>query len=499
MQENPLFNGLFKYKIATAFTIVIFGASGDLTAKKLIPALYSLFSHGFISNFKIIGFARSKWDSKFFKEKITDILKQHPVHSADTTALPDFINCISYISAPYDTDEGYELLKQRTAASAQVVYYLATPPVMYEPVIARLGSNNLSRYDQKSTKIVVEKPFGYDLASAEALNSHLLSIFDEKQVYRIDHYLGKETVQNIMVYRFGNGIYEPIWNSNYIEHVQITVAEKSGIGGRGSYYENAGAIRDMLQNHLLQLLSLVAMEAPNDLQPDSIRNEKLKVLKAIRPIDRRSSMESLVRAQYGGGIIDGETVKSYREEHGVAPDSETETYVGVKLFIDTWRWSGVPFFLRTGKRLSRRSTEISIQFKTPPHLLFGRDRTAQLNPNSLTLAIQPDEGITFRFNSKIPGFDTKMRTVNMSFSYGSSFAEKSPEAYERLLLDVMLGDNTLFTRNDEIECAWRFISNLITAYREEDKNRLLFYPAGGAGPEEADMLINRYGIKWRKL
>ncbi len=498
MQKNPLAQGLFTYKLAQPFTIVIFGASGDLAARKLIPALYSLYVQGFTVRFSIIGFARSAWTSARFREMIETLLKDFiPAGgNADTTS---FIRTISYINAPYDENRGYELLKKKIKEHSQVIYYLATPPVMYEPIIKHLGKNNLTRDTDVYAKIVVEKPFGYDLDGARRLNELLLSFFREEQVYRIDHYLGKETVQNIMVFRFGNGIYEPVWNNHYIDHVQITVAEKDGIGKRGNYYEKAGAIRDMLQNHLLQLLCLVAMEAPNDLEPDSIRNEKVKVLKAIRPLAKSPSTEVLVRAQYNDGIIDGEKVEAYRREQNVAPNSERETYVGLRLFIDTWRWSGVPFFLRTGKRLSRRLSEVCIQFKTPPHLLFGDEGQAHITPNSLTLAIQPDEGITFQFNSKIPGFTTRMRAVNMSFTYGGSFAEKSPEAYERLLLDVMLGDTTLFTRNDEIECAWKFISDLISSYASDSRNPLRFYAAGTAGPEEADLLPLPHAAKWKKL
>jgi glucose-6-phosphate 1-dehydrogenase len=498
MQENPLVQGLFTYKPAKPFTIVIFGASGDLAARKLIPALHSLYNQGFTQKFSIIGFARSAWSSERFRKKTMQALGANAAASGNPDISP-FIQSITYINAPYDGDEGYGLLGKRITEHPQIIYYLATPPVMYEPIIKQLGKHNLTRHSDVYAKIVVEKPFGYDLDGARRLNALLLSFFREEQVYRIDHYLGKETVQNIMVFRFGNGIYEPVWNNHFIDHVQITVAEKEGIGKRGSYYEKAGAIRDMLQNHLLQLLCLVAMEAPNDLEPDSIRNEKVKVLKAIRPLAKTPSAAGLVRAQYGEGIIDGEDVKAYRREQNVGSASDMETYVGLRLFIDTWRWSGVPFFLRTGKRLSRRLSEICIQFKTPPHLLFLGEGQAHITPNSLTLAIQPDEGITFQFNSKIPGFTTRMRAVNMSFTYGSSFAEKSPEAYERLLLDVMLGDTTLFTRDDEIECAWKFISDLETSYASDTNNPLRFYAAGTAGPEEADLLLLPHAAKWKKL
>jgi len=499
MQKNPLSEGLTAHKTPEPFVIVIFGASGDLAAKKLIPALYSLFLHNYISDFHIVGFARTEWSSSIFKEKIAALLHGQLDAQTGEQERNEFLKRISYISAPYNTAKGYTLLKKKFADQEHLIFYLATPPPMYEQIISQLGKNGLAQSAKTNAKIVVEKPFGHDLPSAVQLNSRLLSIFEEKQVFRIDHYLGKETVQNIIVFRFGNGIYEPIWNNHYIDHVQITVAERAGIEKRGSYYENAGAIRDMVQNHLLQLLCLVAMEPPNDLQPDSIRNEKLKVLKALRPLAGDPHQTELIRAQYSDGIIDGEKVKAYRKEDNVDPHSIVETYVCMKLFVDTWRWSGVPFFLRTGKRLSRRLTEISIQFKTPPHLLFSRAGSAPINPNTLTLTIQPDEGITFRFNSKIPGFTTKMRAVNMTFAYGSSFAEISPDAYERLLLDVMLNDATLFTRNDEIEHAWKFVSHLLSAAKNDTAENIFFYAAGTAGPEQAHRIIAPYKGSWRKL
>ncbi|MBN1798522.1 MAG: glucose-6-phosphate dehydrogenase [Spirochaetales bacterium] len=499
MQKNPLSEGLTAHNTPEPFVIVIFGASGDLSAKKLIPALFSLFTHNHIIDFTIVGFARSRWSSSDFKEKTAALIHNRFGTQTTEQETAEFLKRIHYISAPYDTDEGYTLLKKKFAAQKHLIYYLATPPHMYEPIISQLGKNRLTQSADSTFKIVVEKPFGHDVTSAKLLNSKLLSIFKETQVYRIDHYLGKETVQNIIVFRFGNGIYEPIWNNRYIDHVQITVAEKAGIEMRGSYYENAGAIRDMVQNHLLQLLCMVAMEAPNDLEPDSIRNEKVKVLKALRPITVDSPQPAVIRAQYRAGIIDGEKVKAYRKEDKVDPHSIIETYVCMRLFIDTWRWSGVPFFLRTGKRLSRRLTEISIQFKTPPHLLFGQADSTPISPNTLTLTIQPDEGITFRFNSKLPGFTTKMRAVNMNFTYGSSFAEKSPDAYERLLLDMMLNDATLFTRNDEIEQAWKFVSQLISCFKNDADKNLFFYNAGSAGPEEAHLIMTPYNSTWRKL
>jgi glucose-6-phosphate 1-dehydrogenase len=499
MQENPLSEGLITQKTPEPFIMVIFGASGDLAAKKLIPALYSLFEQNFISNFQIVGFARTDWDSALFRQKIVSLLKKDHESPLKKEISRDFLAKISFISAPYDADDGYVLLKNNFLKFPQVIYYLATPPIMYEPIIDRLGKNGLANSKKSITKIVVEKPFGRDLGSARLLNDSLFSIFKEEQIYRIDHYLGKETVQNIMVFRFGNGIYEPIWNHHYIDHVQITVAEKTGIEKRGSYYENAGAIRDMLQNHLLQLLCLVAMETPNDLRPDSIRNEKIKILKAIRPIAKDFGSTEVIRGQYSEGIIDGEKVNAYRKEDKVDPQSTVETYVALRLFIDTWRWSGVPFFLRSGKRLARRLSEISIQFKAPPHLLFSQVQSAPIKPNTLTFSIQPDEGITFQFNSKIPGFSTKMRAVNMAFTYGSSFASKSPEAYERLLLDILLGDPTLFARNDEVEHAWEFVSKLLPSDGDDYQKNIIFYPAGSSGPEQAQELLTPYKCRWRRL
>ena len=505
MDENPLLFGLDLAREPAPFTIVIFGASGDLTRRKLIPALFSLFRHGFIVNFKIAGFSRRNWSDEKFREEISAILEQTYRDRLNQELKEAFLHKISYISSPFEAGEGYRRIKENYSEPANKIYYLATPPSEYEVIIDQLGEAGLARPQAAGsnracfTRLIIEKPFGRDLESARALNRKLASVFKEEQVYRIDHYLGKETVQNVMVFRFGNCVFEPIWNNRYIDHVQITMAETLGVGSRGGYYEKAGALKDIVQNHLLQLLCLVAMEPPNDLDPDSIRNEKVKVLKSIRPVTEERIRSETSRGQYLAGIIDGKKVAAYREEPGVSEDSVTETFVALRLALDSWRWAGVPFFLRTGKRLARRTTEISIRLKRPPHLLFEGSEISSSLANTLIMRIQPNEGMMLNFNSKIPGFTTEMRPVNMDFSYGSSFGDEPPEAYERLLIDAMLGDSTLYTRSDEIEAAWSYITGILSAWAESEGDGLFFYPAGSSGPEEAKNLLNGPEQRWRKL
>jgi glucose-6-phosphate 1-dehydrogenase len=360
-----------------------------------------------------------------------------------------------------------------------------------------LGQNGLTAEQGGHARIIVEKPIGRDLAGARALNDLLARYFDERQVYRIDHYLGKETVQNIMLLRFGNGIFEPVWNSRYVRNIQISVAEKIGVESRGNYYERSGALRDMVQNHLFQLLSLTTMEPPSSLDPDSIRSEKVKVLKSLRPITHRDTARFTVRAQYAPGYMDGVPTPGYLEETGVAPDSRTETFVALKLQLDTWRWSGVPIFLRTGKRLARRVSEIAVQFKEPPLQLFRKSGSPG-GKNALIIRIQPDEGISLNMNAKTPGYSTDARPVNMDFAYGSAFGESPPEAYERLILDALVGDSTLYTRRDEIEASWTFITRILKGW-EEDASPIPSYVPGGSGPEEAKALVGEESLKWRKL
>ncbi len=500
MNQNPLAAGLQIAREPHPFTIVIFGASGDLTRKKLIPALYSLFLNESISNFNIVGFARRKWDDEDFRKIVLGIINNSLLSKTNENLKKEFLRKVFFISSNFESTGGYAEIENRFQKPLNRIYYLATPPTAYTTIIEKLGETGLSKErDTGFSRIIVEKPFGRDLQSAHELNRVLSRHFDEQQIYRIDHYLGKETVQNIMVFRFGNGIYEPVWNNRFIDNIQITVAETEGVGTRGNYYEKSGAIRDIVQNHMMQLLCLVAMEPPIDLDPDSIRDEKVKVLKSIKPIPYEKLEAETVRAQYSRGIVDGVEVPGYKEEANVSEDSTTETYVAMRLFIDSWRWAGIPFYLRTGKRLTRRLTEIAIQFKNPPHLLFKNWTASSPVPNNLIMRIQPDEAITLHFNSKVPGYSTEMRPVNMTFTYGSTFGEEPPEAYERLLLDVMSGDSTLFTRRDEIESAWSFITEIIEGWKRLGAKELHHYRAGSSGPEEAKLLLARDGRRWRKL
>jgi glucose-6-phosphate 1-dehydrogenase len=520
MVENPLMTGLSQARVTPAFTLVIFGASGDLTARKLVPALYALFRGGYIREFKIVGFARRPWRDEDFRRKAADMLQQAFSGDLSGELRDEFLRRVFYISGRFEEAGGYRQLVERFGGDPGRLFYLATPPGEYEVIIRRLGEAGLADAPQRSSeapetgvgdeggegspqgarsfsRIIIEKPFGNNRATARRLNDCLAESFRERQVYRIDHYLGKETVQNVMVLRFGNGVFEPFWNSRYIDHVQITMAETLGVEGRGGYYEKAGALRDIVQNHLLQLLCLVAMEPSNDLHPDSVRNEKVKVLKSIKHIRPPAVAIDTVRGQYGKGIVEGQEVPAYRREEGVDPSSTTETFAAIRLYLDSWRWAGVPFFLRTGKRLARRTTEIAVQFKLPPHLLFPSLQPGPSLANTLVLRIQPDEGIMLNFNAKIPGFSMDMRPVNMDFSYGSSFGDEPAEAYERLLLDAFLGDATLYTRADEVEAAWAFVDSVLEGWQEAEPP-IRFYPSGSSGPEEARALMGD-GRRWRKL
>jgi glucose-6-phosphate 1-dehydrogenase len=491
MATNPLFAGLEYVRDPPPFAITIFGVTGDLTHKKLMPALFSLYSKG-TSRFKIVGFARRDWRGETVREKAREMLDGFP--GAEGERLSSFLQRVEYVQSTFEDDDGYGRLGKALEEYQNRIYYLSTPPDSYETIIHKVG--RLPR-GSGTTRIVVEKPFGRDFASAQALNRLLSKYFREDEIFRIDHYLGKETVQNILVHRFGNGIFEPVWNSHYIDHVQITVAEDIGVGTRANYYEQAGTLRDMIQNHAFQLLSLTAMEPPHSLGAESIRDEKVKVLEALRPITFRDISERTVRGQYGGGFMHGKEVPAYREEEGVDPESRTETYVALQLFLDTWRWSGVPFYLRSGKRMMRKLSEISVHFRKPPLELF-RNRHPALNQNVLIMRIQPEEGVTLNMNVKIPGYTTDMRPVNMDFAYGSAFGERTLEAYERLLFDVILGDSTLYTRRDEVEQSWAFITRILEGWRQESIP-LPHYQPGSSGPAEARELLSREGRRWRRL
>ena len=485
--RNPLMKGLAISREPDPFTIVIFGATGDLTRRKLIPALFSLYAKQHASSFRVVGFARRPWTTQELRDRMAPSLGSSELASG-------FLSRLEYIQAPFEDAAAYRRL--RGIEPRNMIFYLATPPDAYATIIDHLRAAGLAAEDRGFRRVIVEKPIGHDLPSALDLNHRLSATFGEGQIYRIDHYLGKETVQNLIVLRLGNSILEPLWNNRYIEHVQITVAEELGVEGRGGYYDGSGALRDMAQNHLLQLLCLVAMEPPVDLDPNTIRDEKQKVLRALKPITPQTVQQDTIRGQYAAGVLAGEEVPGYREEPNVEADSDTETYVALRLRLESWRWSGVPFLLRTGKRLARKISEVAVFFRDPPHLLFA-DQPAP-RPNSLVVHVQPDEGVTFNLNSKVPGFTTEMNAVNLRFSYGGAFGEEPPEAYERLLLDCMVGDATLFIRADQVESSWRFVGGILDLWRETGQG-LVPYRAGSQGPEEAMRLSDGLRTRWRKL
>ncbi|HLQ10615.1 MAG TPA: glucose-6-phosphate dehydrogenase [Ktedonobacteraceae bacterium] len=506
---NPLREGIRIKKSPEPCVMVIFGATGDLTHRKLLPALYNLaLEHPLPAGFSVIAFARRPYNDDEYRqqalESINQYSRQKPVNPQ---VWENFAAGIHYLQADFNDPKGYDklnnllnLLDQERGTGGNRIFYLSTPPSQYPEIIQRLGAAGLNRSRKGWTRIIVEKPFGHDLGSAKELNRQVGKVFKEEQVYRIDHYLGKETVQNILVFRLANGIFEPVWNRRYVDHVQITVAENIGLEGRSGYYEEAGAIRDMVQNHVLQLLSLVAMEPPITFDANSVRDEKVKVLHALQPMIGQDVVTHIIRAQYGPGwLSNGQQVVGYRQEPGVSLRSTTETYLAMKVFIDSWRWAGVPFYLRTGKHLPKRVTEIAIQFKQAPLMLFKRSEAyGQVEPNVLTLRIQPDEGISLKFGAKVPGTEMQIRSVNMDFFYGSSGFREQPEAYERLLLDCMLGDSTLFTRRDEVEAAWTFIQGILDAWQREPPETIQTYESGSWGPEASDEFIWRDGRRWRR-
>lgn len=489
-------------------TIVIFGASGDLTARKLIPALYHLYDEGSLPTpFKVIGFARrEKSDDAWRHELLEGFTKFSRTKNSSPGKWEEFAAHLHYCIGSFDERDGYHRLVTLLDSFGDarlrnnLLFYLATSPTQFALVTENLHESGLLQKDGASDhwqRLVVEKPFGTDLASARELNHSLTRFAYEKQIFRIDHYLGKETVQNILVFRFSNYLIEQNWNREAIDHVQITVSEDMGVGGRGGYYEEAGALRDMVQNHLLQVLALTAMEPPALLEAEAIRDEKVKVLRSIRPMSPEQVGRLVVRGQYSGGEVNGKSRPAYRSEDRVNPQSNVETYVAMKLFIDNWRWSGVPFYMRTGKNLPFKASEVRIQFKRPPQVLFAAQCGTMLDANSMTLRLQPEEGITLHINGKIPGASMQLRPVRMRFSYDSEFGAYTPEAYERLLLEAMAGDPTLFIRRDELEVAWALVDSI----REGWGNRAMaedeFYPAGSWGPQPADGLLQRTNRNWR--
>ncbi|HEV3124847.1 MAG TPA: glucose-6-phosphate dehydrogenase [Candidatus Dormibacteraeota bacterium] len=513
VEVNPLREGLRLDRTPLPCAVVIFGASGDLTKRKLVPALYALSHDGLLpQGFTVIGAGRTAMSDDEWRQAMRDGVEKHGRIPLKEAVWSSFSEGLRYAAVDFDAADGFDHLKHRLQEAdgergtmGNRVYYLSVPPSAIGPYASRLGAEGLSTAPDVPggfARLIVEKPFGRNLETGRALNTELHHAFAEEQIYRIDHYLGKETVQNLLVFRFANGIFEPIWNRQYIDHVQITVAEAIGVEGRGAYYEESGALRDIVQNHIMQLAAVVGMEAPANFAAETVRDEKVKLLRAIRPIDPDRVLENTIRGQYTEGWVDGEKVIAYREERGVHPDSLRETFVAVKLDIDNWRWAGTPFYLRTGKRMPRRATEIAIQFRRVPHSPFaGTQASGGIDPNMLVLRIQPDEGITLRFGAKVPGQSLRLRSVNMDFLYGSAFLTESPEAYERLLLDCMLGDATLFIREDEVDEAWRVCTAILDGWRAHPPAaaQCANYEAGTWGPQEAHDFMARDGRTWRRL
>jgi glucose-6-phosphate 1-dehydrogenase len=505
---NPLREGLSSKAIPQPCAIVIFGATGDLTHRKLVPALYNIAADGELPPaVAVIGFARRPKTDDQFRQEMEEATRQFSRQTVRDEIWNDFAKSLFYHQSEFGDEAGYKTLAdqldkldEESGTRGNRLFYFAAAPDKFETIIQNLKAAGLNKArDGAWARVILEKPFGSDLASARHLNRVVQASFTEDQTYRIDHFLGKETAQNILVLRFANAIFEPLWNTRYIDHVQITAAETLGVENRAGYYETAGALRDMVQNHLLQLLCLVGMEAPTDLSANSIRDEKVKVVRSLRRFQAEEVRNCVVRAQYTAGAIAGKPVVGYREEQNVSPNSQTETYVALRLWVDNWRWADVPIYVRVGKRLPKSGTEISVHFKKAPQVLFNRESQV-IEQNVLVIRIQPDEGISLRMQAKVPGTSFRIQPVKMDFHYGTSFGKASPEAYERLLLDAMAGDATLFARRDEVEQAWAFIDTIEEAWAaKENAPKLCTYPSGSWGPEEADELLARDGRSWRRL
>lgn len=510
LYHNPLEDALLT-KTAESCILVIFGATGDLTARKLVPALYNLARDGQLPpHFACVGFARREKSNETFRTEMLEAVSRFSrVKPVDPNLWKDFSENLFYHRAEFHEDQGYESLNKflqeldnKLGTKGNRVFYLSTPPSYFPLIGEKLSKHqliyNAAKVKDRWSRVIIEKPFGHDLESAVVLQDHIKTYLDESQIYRIDHYLGKETVQNLLVFRFSNSIFESLWNNRHIDHVEIAVAEEIGIGTRGKFFEEAGMLRDIVQNHMMQLLSLVAMEPPINLKAKAIHDEKIKVLESIRPLPLDNMEQHVIRGQYGSGYVDAKEVIGYRQEDNVSPTSCVETYVAMQLFIDNWRWSGVPFYLRAGKRLPRRTTEIAITFKHAPGILF--QTPARLSePNVLVIRIQPNEGISLKMNCKVPAAVNTIQPVKMDFNYGQFFGVSPPEAYERLICDCMSGDSTLFTRSDEVMASWKLLSPVLDYWQGSTPLDFPNYPAGTWGPADADALLNRKGLRWRLL
>jgi glucose-6-phosphate 1-dehydrogenase len=500
-QENPLVEGLERLPIHPT-TMVIFGGTGDLAHRKLLPAIYNLAHEGALpERFNLIAVSRSDIAHDDYRTMARESIEKYSRRKPDPQVLEKLLEQVRYVPGVFDDDSVYEKLDEtlnqfdkEAGIDFNRLFYLSTSPAFFAVIIGKLGEHGLNRHEHSEVRVVIEKPFGTRLAEALELNRQVLSELDESQVFRIDHYLGKETVQNMLAFRFANGLFEPIWNRNYIDYVQITAAEDLGVGSRAGYYDTSGALRDLVENHMMQLLALLAMEPPVTFTADDVRDEKVKVLHAIKPVDPATQT---VRARYTAGMAEGKEVPGYLEEEDVPPDSQTETYAALRLEVDNWRWAGVPIYMRTGKRLARKVTEIAITLKPVPHLAFESQGSVGVQPNQLVLTMQPNEGVSLSLGAKIPGTRMRIRPVNMEFLYGTAFLSQSPEAYERLILDAMRGDATLFTRDDEVEAQWRIIDPILESWSKGEPP-LMDYPAGSAGPAEADALLEP-GDRWRAI